>query len=377
MKKFKCRYCRSESITSLLNISGFPLAAQFFLDSLSKKYTNKDKPISLNVVQCGCCALIQLTNKPVKYYKSVITAASLSQKSKDIITKEWDQLISEFNIPIKDLLEIGSGRGDFLQIVEKMGFNAKGIEYSDKNIKECKKKKLNVRKAYIDDEDIFLNKQYDVLVCNNFLEHQPDIKLFLNKFNDLLKNEGFVYVSVPNLEYLIEKSCLYEFVADHLVYFTQNTLENLMRVSGFDVCYSGYKNNKNDIVILAKKRKIRDFSEQKKKCDLILHSFKNLLTKSKKNGKSISVWGAGHRTMAFLSLINAEEIDYVIDSADFKQNKFMPLIHKKIISPEKFILFPTNLLIIMLPGKLSDQIIDFVKQNNIKTEIVVFNDDLV
>jgi SAM-dependent methyltransferase len=230
------------------------------------------------------------------------------------------------------MLEIGSGRGDFLEVMNSVGFNAYGLEFSAKNFNFSKKKKLNVFKGYLTDNIKILKNKYELVVCNNFLEHQPNIKKFVDKFHDLLADNGYLYISVPNFDYLKEKACFYEFVADHLVYFNKLSLENIFSISGFEILEIGYKNNINDIYLIAKKRKSIDIQPELTINNKIVKSLNSFLVMNK--NKSISVWGAGHRAMALLSLAQANTLEYVIDSADFKQNKFMPIIHTKIVSPE-------------------------------------------
>ena len=103
------------------------------------------------VCQCNDCGLIQLKNNPVGYYKNVITAASLSESSKDNLVNEWRPFVKKYNVEGKDAIEVGAGRGDFLQVLEKLNINTYGIENSAENIKECNKKNLNVDKTSLNE----------------------------------------------------------------------------------------------------------------------------------------------------------------------------------------------------------------------------------
>jgi len=90
--------------------------------------------------------------------------------------------------------------------------------------------------------------------------------------------------------------------------------------------------------------------------------------------KNVAIWSAGHRALALMAIAKLEQIKYVIDSATFKQGKFTPILHKKIISPEEFISTNCDLLIIMLPGNYAEQVIRFVEENKITCKVVVFED---
>ena len=67
-------------------------------------------------------------------------------------------------------------------------------------------------------------------------------------------------------------------------------------------------------------------------------------------GKKLAVWGAGHRTLALLALAGLSDVAYVIDSAKFKQGKFTPVLHLKIVPPSQLKNEPVDLVLVMVPG---------------------------
>ena len=75
-----------------------------------------------------------------------------------------------------------------------------------------------------------------------------------------------------------------------------------------------------------------------------------------------------------MAIAKLSKIKYVVDSAIFKQGKFTPILHKKIISPDEFINTKCDLLIIMLPGNYAEQVIRFVEENRITCKVIVFED---
>jgi 2-polyprenyl-3-methyl-5-hydroxy-6-metoxy-1,4-benzoquinol methylase len=366
--EFECRLCASTRTEPLIDLDGFPKAAQHFISSLEQ--IEEDQPITLMVCQCIDCGLIQLKNDPVSYYKDVITAASLSEGSKENLANEWRPFIEKYNILGRDAIEVGSGKGDFLEVLERLDVNAYGIEHSLENIKECKKKKLNVEKAYLTELPKAYHKKYSLVVCNNFLEHQPQTKNYLSCLRNLVSDVGVIYISVPNVDYLLGKNCLYEFVADHLVYFTEKTLRKALEINGFSILESYKKNNGNDLVVIGK-------PESRINIDGAIDTVSDIVKSIQKevnNYKDVAIWSAGHRALALMAMAKLEKIKYVIDSATFKQGKFTPILHKKIISPEDFINIKCDLLIIMLPGNYAEQVIRFVDEKKITCKVIVFED---
>ncbi len=369
MNLFFCRLCGSQEYLDLASLSNFPKAAQFFVQNLDD--ISQDQPITLNILECIHCGLIQLKNDPVEYYKDVITAASLSEASKKRIIDEWEPIIKKYELDNKKGIEIGAGKGDFLIAMSNSTIDLCGLENSEENLSYARQKKLNVIKGYLLDQNK-LKKEYSLVISNNFLEHQPNIKAFISKMRELLIESGILYLSVPNVEYLLKNDCLYEFVADHLVYFSEVSLKKALELNGFEVLEQYKKNNNNDLVVIAKLRKNINLDKSKKSVNNIIKTLKDIVIDYK--NKNIIIWGAGHRALALMALAELREIDYIVDSASFKQDKYSPILHKKIISPEKFIQLRCDLLIIMLPGSLSEQVINFLRSNDVRCEVLVFKD---
>lgn len=356
-------------------MGGFPRAAQHFLDDLSE--VADDVPVELRISQCTSCNLVQLENDPVSYYKDVITTASLSENSKNVLVKEWQPFAEKYALDGKRAIEIGSGRGDFLEVLQKLGLCAIGLEHSKENVVLSKQKGFQTEQGYLLEWDNQTQQQFSLVVCNNFLEHQPQTRSFINKLYSLLSDDGVIYISVPNLEYLLSKSCLYEFVADHLVYFTESTLKLAFEINGFSVLEQYQKNNGNDLVLVAAKKKSLNLAQSKKEVDEIIQSVKTIVTNASKDGQKIAVWGAGHRALALMAIADLHEIACIVDSASFKQGKYTPILHKKVISPDAFLVSNYDLLIVMLPGSYSKQVLQFLHDNQCSCKVLVFQDQVL
>lgn len=369
---FSCRLCGAIHLTRLINLGGFPRAAQHFLDDPSDSIG--DHPVELRISQCNSCSLVQLENEPVNCYKDVITAASLSLGSKNSLVQEWQPFIDKYALEGKYAIEIGSGRGDFLEVLGRLNVKATGLEHSIENVICSREKGVKTDEGYLLDWVDQSLQKFSLVVCNNFLEHQPKTHSFIAKLHSLLSDDGIVYISVPNLDYLLNKSCLYEFVADHLVYFTQPSLRLAFEMNSFEVLEQYKKNNGNDLVLVAKKRDMLDLTKSKIEVDAIIDSIKTMVSNANQSGQKIAIWGAGHRALALMAMADLHEIAYVVDSAGFKQGKYTPILHKKIISPEVFLKSNCDLLIVMLPGNYSQQVIKFLDQNKCSCRVVIFED---
>ena len=77
----------------------------------------------------------------------------------------------------------------------------------------------------------------------------------------------------------------------------------------------------------------------------------------------MAIWGASHQgfTLAATAKLT-KKIEYIIDSAPFKQGKYAPASHIPIISPADALLHSVDAIIIMAPG-YTDEIAAIIKRD--------------
>lgn len=373
MNSKNCRLCKNKLFPNpLLQLNGMPKAAQYFP---KKNEFAKDKGIILNVYQCSVCGLVQLNIKPVKYFKEVITAAAFSEKTRLYRLNQMKELVAKFGLFKKRVLEIGSSKGDMLDILEEAGVTAIGIEAASKSVKIGKSAGRKMIHGYIGDMNKISSCPFDAFVSLNYLEHLPDpghiIKIIYN--NSTVNAVGFI--TVPNLDYLLETRCFYEFVADHLSYFTKRTLTHVFENNGFEVLECNIINENNDIAAIVKKKEALDISEQFSEVKGLIKTLKQIVAEYVSKNKKIAVWGAGHRTLALLALSKLKNIEYVIDSAKFKQGKFTPISHLNIVSPDYLKDNRVDLVIVMVPGLYPGEVLKTLKDMKINTDVTVLRNN--
>ena len=79
-----------------------------------------------------------------------------------------------------------------------------------------------------------------------------------------------------------------------------------------------------------------------------------------------------------MALSDVDKINFVIDSAPFKQGKYTPRIRKKIVSPNDFFSNERcDCVIVMLPGSLSGQVKSYLESIEYKGKVVFFEDQVL
>lgn len=343
-----CRVCgRPLYSQPLLRFANMPRAAQHLPGA---EDLAEERGVDLDVFQCSGCGLVQLAGPPVPYYREVIRAAGVSDDMRRFRLTQFRELVGQYGLAGRRLIEIGCGRGEYLSLLTQCGVEAVGLEAGEASAAHCCAQGLNVFTGFVGDARAELpGGPYAGFMMLNFLEHLPDMNGALQGIAHNLEEGGIGLVEVPNFDMVVRKRLFAEFIADHLAYFTKETFGTVLRLNGFEVmdCREIWF----DYIISAVVRKraptnVGDFRGYQARMTAELAAFFARLS-----GSKVAVWGAGHQALALLALSGlADRVRYVIDSAPFKQGRFTPATHRPIVSPERLDEDPVDAVIVMAGG---------------------------
>lgn len=98
-------------------------------------------------------------------------------------------------------LDAGCGNGKFMKLISKNfpNLTLKGIDYSKKEVLEAKKKGLNVKQGDLEQGINFKKNSFDIVFSGEIIEHLYDPDFLLSEANRVLKKDGFLVLTTPNL----------------------------------------------------------------------------------------------------------------------------------------------------------------------------------
>lgn len=155
-------------------------------------------------------------------YKNINSSSSPNKFSKfkeyiKFLTRDfsnfvmWEVLFQKY-LPQKNnmkILEIGCAPGKYLINFHKMfGYDPYGVEYSEKGVEITKNNfyKNGLNPDNIINADFFdpgfvlkYENSLDLVFSRGFIEHYDDPKSVIGRHIDLLKKDGFIVISIPNL----------------------------------------------------------------------------------------------------------------------------------------------------------------------------------
>lgn len=368
IKRLKsCRVCNAPlEEPPLLTYRHMPRSAQEFPD-LSE--LDKDNGIDLVLLQCSSCGLVLLDAEPVPYYRDVIRAAAFSPEMANFRKEQFDRFLSNYGLKRKKILEVGCGRGEYLQILKDAGANAYGLENNADAVEECLSKGLNVQRGFIDRPSYKLQQApFDAFMILNFLEHLPSPVETLRGIASNLAKDALGLVEVPNLDMIIQKGLFAEFISDHLLYFVKETFVQTLAISGFQVLECGAVWHDYILSAVVRKRQTLELSGLKT-ARVSLQSALNKFIDQFPD-RTVAIWGAGHQALAIMALTEiSPKIKYVVDSATFKQGKFTPATHVAIVSPEILKTEPP-LAVIVMAASYTDEVVHLLLRMGTKIKAI-------
>jgi 2-polyprenyl-3-methyl-5-hydroxy-6-metoxy-1,4-benzoquinol methylase len=131
------------------------------------------------------------------------------------------------------ILDIGCGRGVFLNVMKKNGWTVAGTEY-DQITAESIAEYYNINVATGNPGDWrFPPGSFDVITMNHVLEHMPDPGIAIDECSRLLVKGGLLVVAVPNITSLqssLGKQLWFHLdIPYHLYHFSEEGLANLLK----------------------------------------------------------------------------------------------------------------------------------------------------
>lgn len=348
----------------LFTLNQAPASAQNIPD---QETVDADQGMDLPLYQCSHCGLVQFACEPVSYYRDVIRAGGYSTTMTELRRKQYRHLIENWHLERKKFLEVGCGRGEFLNVLTEFPVQVYGMEHKKELAEEAVKSGLHVWQEFPETaEQKFENGPFDVFLSFNFLEHQPEPGVMLQAIYNNLTEDGMGLVTVPALEYILEKGSYYELIRDHLAYYSFDTLRNLLEQHGFQVLEEEMI-NRDTISMVVKKKPSWDFSKKDEYREenqisvsvepltegrrIVLDEISRLLERLHQEDKTLALWGASHQgfTLAATTALGTRT-QYIVDSAPFKQGRFAPASHLPIVAPDEFFENPTDVVLIAAPG---------------------------
>ncbi len=310
---------------------GVPLFQNKVYDSFEEAI--EAKTIDVNLVQCLDTGFVfsgDFDIDKLEYDLNYQNEQANSFFFREHLNNVFD-LLKEKGLLHGKILEVGCGKGFFMDMLLKNGFDVVGIDPTYEGDSE------RVIKDYYSEKYSYLNA--DLVILRHTLEHIPRPFEFIKMIAKSNLYKGKIYIEIPTFDWIAKNNSIEDVFYEHCNYFTPSTISLL-----FNNCEVQCVFNNQYIGIIADLAQIKeeimpikDFEQYTLEFEKKLKSYYDKIISL----NNIAIWGAGAKGSTFLNLLDKKRdyIKAVIDINPKKQKKFIGGTGHEIVSPNNLNFF--------------------------------------
>lgn len=282
------------------------------------------------------------------------------------LAQDW---IDRHGLRDRTVLEIGCGKGEFLQMLCEIGPNdGIGIDPSyhpDRLVGEATARMRFIQDFY---SEAYSDLSADAVVCRHTLEHIPHVEEFVRSVRRALgdRHSTVVLFELPDVYRVLEEIAFWDIYYEHCSYFTLGSLTRLFRRAGFepvrlsvefddqylileafptDSPSSAYLAGEDDLEATGKA--VRRFAQE---YPATINRWKSELHELSSAGRKVVIWGAGSKGVSYLTTLGVvDEIPYAVDVNPHKHGMFMAGTGQEIVSPDFLRSYQPDDVVVMNP----------------------------
>jgi len=281
-------------------------------------------------------------------------------------------LVERYDLHGKDIVEIGSGQGDFLRMLCALG-NNRGVGFDPSYVDEPSDDdgpNLTFVRDYYSEQ--CASYTVDFIYSRHVLEHleQPQNLVTIlrsiqaSKERSTKQAEIVVFTEVPNADFMLEHTALWDVIYEHFSYFGHLSLTRLFGDQGFRIlrldttfgdqflCLEASPDQGDTTAVATQMPTLAEMhdavSEFTQNSMALLAEWRTRLDEIRKSGQRALVWGAGSKGVTFLNLLSRDgPIEYVIDINPRKQGMYIAGAGQRIVPPAFLQEYAPDVVLIM------------------------------
>ncbi|HWK05336.1 MAG TPA: class I SAM-dependent methyltransferase [Puia sp.] len=267
------------------------------------------------------------------------------------------ELLKSFGTKGKKVVEVGSGKGVFFDMMLQDGVDCYGFDptYEGENPR--------IIKEYFSEEYNAINA--DVIVMRHTLEHIPNPFSFLHTIAKANNYKGKLFVEVPTFDWIVQKEAFWDIFYEHCNYFTEETLAVMFKEASTGSFFGGqYIYLWADLNNLQTEIPVQPIKEGE---GLLFNKKIKYYLDFMEAHQPLAIWGGGAKGSTFLNLMDPEKklVSFVVDINPSKQHKYISGTAHKVCSPDELQSFPSIHVLVMNENYL-EEIRDSLQNDNIQ-----------
>jgi hypothetical protein len=353
--------CGAATVTEFLALSGIPVACSVF--EATAERARRAAAADIRLAHCTSCDhIFNAAFQPelVAYSEGYDNSLAHSARFRRYARELAETLVRRFLLYGKNVTEIGSGSGEFLRELCRLGENRGtgydpsyvpngdgGAETTVEFVRELFDERATVRPA-------------DFVCCRHVLEHIERPVEFLKLVR---RANADVYFEVPDVRFTLDDGAIWDIIYPHVSYFSKESLVRLFQEAGFAVGSVASVYEGQFLGVFAGVDGVRSgqgpgggshlagavagFARLYR--DSVDFWTRSLVARADE-GQRVVLWGGGAKCVSFLrAMRGAGNVEYVVDLNPNKQGLYVPGSGARVVGPEFLTDYRPDVVIVANP----------------------------
>jgi hypothetical protein len=363
---FRCTVCQKAGARPLLDIEDVPVHCNLLWSTLEEA---RQAPRG-NIRLCFCPECGHLFNaafdaRLMAYTQEYENSLHFSPRFQQYASRLARGLIERHDLRGKEIVEIGSGKGDFLHLLCKLGGN-RGTGFDASYVPDPAKE-LGGHVRFIQESYSEKHGRHPAafICCRHVLEHieQPDdfVAMVRRAIGD---NRTAVFIEVPDALYTLRDLGIWDIIYEHCSYFSRPSLARLFEQNRFRVQQLASVFNGQFLTIEATPARGAAAAGSDRQHELAemaqlaaafagnyqerVSDWQGRLAAMAERGQRVVIWGTGSKGVSFLNLLkSAHLVEYAVDVNPRKQSMYVAGSGQQIVPPNFLTRYRPDIVIIM------------------------------
>jgi SAM-dependent methyltransferase len=365
MKHSTCPTCNHTGLEDFFTIPNAPVNSLATMKSYEEAIKVPRKDIVLTC--CNGCGLVfnSAFDTSLDYFtQGYEDQQGFSPTFVKFITGVTERFIEKYDIRNKQVVEIGCGKGDFINLISRLG-NNKGVGIDPAYVPGRGEQNPDVsfiREFYGEHHG---ELQPDCITCRHTLEHIHDTSGFIGTVRASIKDsKPVLFFEVPCIVRILDIQAFWDIFYEHCTYLSPGSMARLFRLNDFEVLDMYLEYDDQYLFIEAKpvdsrSDKIHPLEESVEELKAAIRLFverinseladwRDRLCRFKEEGKRVVVWGGGSKSVGFLTQFDdIGAIEHVVDINPHMQGNYIPGIGKQYVGPDFLEAYQPDVIIVM------------------------------
>lgn len=364
-----CPACGAPDLRVFHRQDGVPSHSVLMLDSQEEALGFPKG--SLRIAFCAACGFVTNTVFDVSlnaYSTSYEESQAFSPRFNVFAEELAQRWIDTYDIRGKDVLEIGCGKGSFLELICKLGDN-RGIGVDP----SARYDRLEDASRITLVQDLYTEKHRDlpadVVICRHTLEHIHPVGDFMRTVRAAIgdRPETIVLFELPDVQRVLDDLGFWDVYYEHCSYFSAGSLARLFRRAGFEVLDVRREYDDQYLTIDARPSTTPapgeplpiedDIARLTASVDRFaselpprLDAWRTQLRDVRAGGGRSVVWGGGSKGVTYVNTLQVgDAVTAMVDINPFMQGKFIAGAGLEIVGPERLTEIRPDYVFLMNP----------------------------